>query len=322
MKQIILLFSFLFLITPPAYAVNIPHGGTVPDFTLNALDGKVVSLGKHKGSIVIVIYWKPDHKRSLDALKDVHDILRGYKDKGVRAISLTAGGENREKIQKAVNDNGIDFPVLTDADRQVFGDYGIRVYPSTLVIDRNFKLTYEIPGHPLTYKTTLEAYLQYMLGEIDSKKLDDILSFMPEAVDEASAIAERRYNLALKFTESGLYGQAEEAVKKSIEIKPGIARPHIMLGFLFLAAKEADKAVDEFSKALQIEPASHDAKTGLGAAFILKGDITQALKILADSVDKNPCPLRAYYELGRAYELNENRWEYIKRLFRIISGDI
>ena len=303
MRYLITLLSLLILFSPSAHAISTPHGETAPDFTLNSLDGKAVSLNKYKGSIVILIYWRPEQERSLMALTDGQDLFKRYKDKGVQVMGLTTEIDKQEELRNIVKEHEIDFPVLLDTDRQVFGDYGIRVYPSTVIIDRGSKLSYDLPGHSLTYKITLEAHLQYMLGEIDEKKLNDIISFHRETVDESAVLAERRYNLALKFTKAQLYEQAIEEAKKSTEAKPDIAGSHTLLGFLFLAAKEGDKAFQEFSKAVEIDPLSHDAKTGLGAALILKGDIDGAIKILTDAVISNPCPEMTYYELGRVYEL-------------------
>jgi tetratricopeptide (TPR) repeat protein len=302
-KILIILFSLLLLFNPSAHSITVQLGETAPDFTLNSLDGKAVSLNAYKGSIVILIYWRTEQERSLMALADGQDIFKRYIDKGMQVIGLTTEIDKQEELRNIVKERGIDFPVLLDADRQVFGDYEIRVYPSTVIIDRNSKLPYDLPGHSLTYKTILEAHLQYMLGEIDEKKLNDIISFRREIVDESAVMAERRYNLALKFTEAQLYEQAIEAAKKSIEVKSDVAKPRVLLGFLFLATKEGDKAFQEFSKAVEIDPLSNDAKTGIGAALILKGDIDRAIEVLNAAVIANPCPERTYYELGRAYEL-------------------
>ncbi len=309
---LIILFSFSLLFSPVAHAISIPVGGMAPDFTLNSIEGKTVSLSKYKGTIVVLIYWETGQIRSLLALEDGQDIFKRFKKKDVQVISLIAEIENQEEIRKILKDYEIDFPALLDSDRQVYGDYGIRVYPSTVIIDKGGKLVYDIPGHAPTYKNTLEGYLRYMLGEIDKKKLKDIIYPHKEVRDKLTLKAERRYNLALKFTDARLINQAIEAVKKSIEAKPDIAKSHILLGFLFLEEKEADKALEEFNKAIELDPRSHDAKTGLGGALILKGDINRAIEILTAVLVANPYPQMTYYELGRAYELKGEKDKSIK----------
>jgi tetratricopeptide (TPR) repeat protein len=318
---LVILLSFFLLFCPFAHAISIPLGGVAPDFTLNTIDGKAVSLSEYKEKIVVLIYWETGQGRSLLALEDGEDIFRRYKGKGVQVIGLIAEPENQEEIRRIVKKYEIDFPVLLDPNREVYGDYGVRVYPSTVIIDRNGKLAYDIPGHAVTYKITLEAHLQYMLGEIDKGKLEDIISPHKEAKDKSALEAERKYNLALKFTEAGFIEKAIETVKESIEAKRDISKSHILLGFLFLEIKDADKALQEFNSAIGLDPLSHDAKTGLGGALILKGDIDSAIKILTDAVVANPYPQRTYYELGKAYELKGEKDKSIE-MYRKSIGKI
>ena len=323
---LILLFSLLLLFSPVAQAITVLLGEKAPNFTLNSIDGETVSLNKYRGSIVIIIYWRTEQERSLTAITDGQDIFRRYKNKGVQVIGMTSDTDRQTELQSIVKNFEINCTILIDSDREVFGDYGIRVYPSTVIIDRNLKLAYDLPGHSLTYKTTLEANLQYMLGEIDEKKLQDILSFHREKVDESTVLAERRYNFALKFTEAGLYEQAVGEVKKAIEAKSNIAKYHLLLGFLLLATKEGDEASQEFSRAIEIDPLSHDAKTGLGAALILKGDVDRAIEIVTAAAAENPCAEMTSYELGRAYELKGDKDKsvemYKKAIEKIIKRHI
>ena len=324
----ILVFFLLFLLVGPvayADAIGIPTGSAAPDFTLNTLDGKSVSLGTYNGKTVLLIYWRPDHDRSVLALQDEKDIFKRYKGKGVQVISLISGDENKDEVQKIVKGNEIDFPVLIDADRQVYSSYGIRVYPTTIII-KDGKIAYDISGHALDYKIMLEGNLQFILGEINEAKLKDMLFPQREEQDKSLLDAERRYNLALKFTEDRLFDQAIATAKKSIEAKPDIAKSHILLGFLLLETKEADKALDEFNKALEINPASDDAKTGLGSALILKGDVDKAIEVLTAASVANPHPQMTYFELGKAYELKGEKDKaiemYRKAMEKIIKKKI
>src|SRR4030065_996285 len=172
----------------------------------------------------------------------------------------------------------------------------------------------------------LEGNLQFILGEIDEAKLKNMLSPHREEQDKSLLEAERRYNLALKFTEDKLFDQDIETAKKSIEAKPDIAKSHILLGFLLLETKEADKAVEEFNKALEIDPNSHDAKTGLGGALILKGDIEKAVKDFTAASVANPYPQMTYFELGKAYELKGEKDKaiemYKKAMEKIIKKKV
>ncbi len=303
--MILFVFFFVFILffSPVSDAISIPAGGPAPGFTLPRLEGGSVSLSGYRGRTVVLIYWRTRHERSLLALKDAGDILRRFRDKGVRVIGVIAGSDNAADAEKIIKDNGIGYPVLIDSDRQVYGNYGIRVYPTTVIIDSGGVLVHDIPGHSLTYKRVLEEYVRNAIGEIDEKGLEDALSVHREKKDRSALEASRLYNLAVKFTESGMHDLAIDTVGKSIEAGPEVLKSRILLGFLYLEIKEADKALEVFNKALELNPLSKDAKTGLGGALISKGEVDRAIEVLNDAATANPYPQMTYYELGRAYEL-------------------
>lgn len=314
------------LATLPASSISTQVGDEAPDFFLSTFKGEALSLNDLKGSIVILVYWKPDQRRSITTMKDIQDIYSSYKKKGVEIIGITADVEKRDSILGIIKNSEIDFPILLDPDREIYGNYGIRVYPSTVMIDREGTVSYTLPGHALTYKVKIEGNLRYMLGEIDKQELTRIVSPVKEIKDEERLAAERRYNLAVRFTETGMVEQAIKIAELSVKSSPDIAKSHILLGFLFLETEEPERAFEEFNRALEIDPLSHDAKTGLGGSLLLKGEIDRAIEVLLEAVSSNPNPQMTFYELGRAYELkgekNKSVEMYRKVLDKIVENHI
>jgi peroxiredoxin len=300
--------------------------GNAPDFTLSSLEDKVVSLSDFKGSIVVLLYWRADQERSLQAVQDLQGLYGKYKDKGLRVIGIIADAAQKKSVIQILRDNAVDFPVLLDSEREVYGAYGVRVYPSTIIIDREGKVAHGIPGHSLTYKVKMGGRLRYMLGEISEHELAEIMSPKKEVKDEALLKAQRRYNLALKFTGTRMYDQAVMMVKQAAMAKPDFIESYILLGFLSLELDETAEAYDAFKRALEIDPGSKDALTGLGSTLILKNDLDGAIDMLTDAVSLNPYPERAYYELGRAYELKGEALKsaemYKKSLEKVIHKHI
>ena len=291
-----------------AYAINIPTGATAPDFTLHSLiDREVVSLSDYAGKIVVIIYWRIGQDRSTMAIKDGQDIFARYKDKELQVLGLIADDENQEAVRQILSDNAIDFPVLIDPDRQVYGAYGIRVSPMTVIIDKGGKLAYDLPGHSLTYKSVLEGHVRYVLGEIDDEEMQAIVSPHNLRIEESVLQAHRRYELAMKFVEIRYFDLAMEAARKSIEAERDFAPSHILLGFLYLDGNEINKAHEEFKIALELDSGSDDAKTGLGAVLIMQGKLDSAIELLTIAAAANPYPEMTYYELGRAYESKGER---------------
>lgn len=303
MIPFILFFVSLLLFSPITSAISIPLGEDAPGFTLSSAEGKTLTLSDYSGKTLVFIFWRTDQKRSILALKEANEILKDYKQKNVSVIGIVEDSDDLEEARKIISENEIDFPLLVDKDRQVYGSYGVRVFPTTVIIDKEGTLAYDIPSHPLTYKTKLKGYIRRIIGEIDEEELKAVLSPKKEEKDEATLEAERKYNMALKFVQMRMIDQAISTARQSAEAKPGMAKSLILLGFLHLNNDEADEALEAFDKALEVEPDSNDAKTGKGGAYILKGDADSAIEILKDAAVANPYAQMTYYELGKAYEL-------------------
>ncbi len=323
---VFLTFIFASIFSPTANAINITVGEDAPDFILNATNNDIISLSDFKGKILVLIYWRPDQERSHLALKDGKYIYDAFKGKNVTVIGLLAETDDQDKINKITKENNINFPILLDSYRDVYSDYGIRVYPSTIIVDKYGKIAHGIPGHALTYRLALEAHLKYLLGEINWETLTAMITPRKKIKDETKLKAERTYNLALQFTDANLIEKAIETAMKSIESEPDNHKTYSLLGFLYLNKNEADKAHEQFTKALSINPESNDAKTGLGASLILKGDLTGAIQILTEVAIANPYSVMTYYELGKAYGLQGNSEKsaemYRKALDKIVKNKV
>jgi tetratricopeptide (TPR) repeat protein len=319
MIRIILSLVIFLMFTPASDAINISAGGAAPDFTTSSVDGKRISLNAYKGKIVVIIFWRTDQERSALALQDAKELLEKYKNKGMEVVSVIEESDNKEDALMIFKNKGIDYPLLIDTDRRIYSDYGVRVSPTTVIIDKQGLVAYDIPSHPLTYKTKLRGYIKKVLGEIDESELEETLSPHKEEKDKASLEATRLYNLALKFTESRIYDMAIDMANKSVSANPEMVESRVLLGFLYLETKEADKAREEFKKAVELDPNSHDAKTGLGGALILKGDIDKAIEILSSAAVANPYPQMTYYELGKAYDLKGDKARSIEMYKKAIE---
>lgn len=326
MIRIILSLVMFLLFTPASHAISVSAGSAAPDFTAGSVDGKRISLHDYKGKIVVMIFWRTDQDRSVLALQDAKELLEKYKSKGMEVVSIMEESDNKEEALMVFKNKGIGFPLLIDIDRKIYSDYGVRVFPTTVILDRQGLVAYDIPSHPLTYKTKLRGYIKKLLGEIDESELEETLSPHKEEKDKSVLEASRLYNLALKFTESRIFDTAIDMAVKSVNANPEMMESRILLGFLYLEMKEADKALEAFNKAVELDPNSHDARTGLGGALILKGDYDRAIEVLNSAALANPYPQMTYYELGKAYELKGDKTRssemYKKSIEKLIDKKI
>ena len=71
------------------------------------------------------------------------------------------------------------------------------------------------------------------------------------------------------------------------------------LGNAFVARGRFEEAIDQFQRALQIDPNDADATYNLGNALAQQGSFEEAAKQLQNALQINPGNAMAAYELGQ-----------------------
>jgi len=98
------------------------------------------------------------------------------------------------------------------------------------------------------------------------------------------------------------YPEAEQAMKRAIEINPFFAEAHDNLGYLFAMQGHFDEALAEYHKALGDRPDFRLAHFHIGQIYANQGKYDEAIqefkKILTPTDDKTPGYL---YALGATY---------------------
>ena len=112
--------------------VGIPDGDLAPEFTLADTDGIAHSLARHRGKAVVLNFWGTWCPPCLHELPGLVSFATEYPDVVVLGIAVDSGeGKVLAAEKKRL---GINFPVLA-ADQLVQSAYGVRVLPTTFLID-------------------------------------------------------------------------------------------------------------------------------------------------------------------------------------------
>lgn len=124
------------------------HAGDVaPDFTVEMLDGKKVTLSSLRGKVVLVSFWAtwcPPCRQEMSHMQEgVIDRFAGS-DLVVLPISR---GEKRETVEKFIEKMGYGFPVGLDADQSIYSKYASNYVPRSVVINREGEVVYVAVGY-------------------------------------------------------------------------------------------------------------------------------------------------------------------------------
>lgn len=107
-----------------------------PDFTLNSLNGKKVSLKDFRGKAVFLNFWATWCPPCVVEMPSMENLHKRFKDKGLVVIAVNSE-ESEKKVGKFIKKKGYTFLVLLDSDGSVTGEsYRAVGFPTTYLIDR------------------------------------------------------------------------------------------------------------------------------------------------------------------------------------------
>ena len=122
-------------------------GDVAPDFTVEMLDGKRVTLSSLRGKVVLVGFWAtwcPPCRLELSHMqKDVIDRFAG-KDLVVLPISR---GEKRKTVEDYIAKMGYTFPIGLDGDQSIYKKYASNYIPRSFLVGRDGKVVYVAVGY-------------------------------------------------------------------------------------------------------------------------------------------------------------------------------
>ncbi|MDR3627704.1 MAG: peroxiredoxin [Ignavibacteriaceae bacterium] len=131
-KLVFFLFSFL-LVTSFSLAQNtktekegeLKVGMSAPNFTLHDAFGHSYKLSSYKGKMPVVVYFYPKAGTS-GCTKEacgIRDDWSKFKDSKVQVLGISI--DQKDEIKKFVKDYNLNFPLLSDADKNVSKKYGV-----------------------------------------------------------------------------------------------------------------------------------------------------------------------------------------------------
>lgn len=276
-------------------------GMETPEFTLPDLSGQARPFAALKGEkLTAVIFWSTWDRKSEKALARLQKLYDTYRDRGLAVIAVNADGQTitdaaQAEIRSKVDRLKITFPVLIDRGLAVFHDIGVIALPTTVILDKERVIRYELSGYPL----------------VGAEEMADFVAAAMEGKKEGAAAkrgyqpnknALRLYNMGKNTLRSGRMAETAEAwFKKAIAADPQFVVPHLSLGKFYLRRGDVPAARAQFQEALAKEPGNVIALCESAVLLFDDGKIVEGRTLLERALKGDESYTPCYYYAGFAY---------------------
>jgi DsbE subfamily thiol:disulfide oxidoreductase len=130
----------------PDHASSAAYGKPAPDFTLETLDGKSMSLSSLRGKAVLVNFWATWCGPCKIETPWLVQLQRQYGSEGLQVVGVAMDDSGKDEISRFAKDMGMNYPVLLG--KEAVGDAygGVPALPESFFVGRDGKIVDRIIG--------------------------------------------------------------------------------------------------------------------------------------------------------------------------------
>ena len=128
------------------HRIGVGYGTPAPDFTLESLDGKPVSLSEFKGKAVLVNFWATWCGPCKIETPWLVEFQNQYGAQGLQIVGVAMDESGKEEIARFAKNMGMNYPVLLG--KEAVGDAygGVPALPKSFFVGRDGKIVDKIMG--------------------------------------------------------------------------------------------------------------------------------------------------------------------------------
>jgi thiol-disulfide isomerase/thioredoxin len=141
------------------------EGFLAPQFALQDLSGKMVSLKDFRGKVILLNFWASwcgPCKREIPSLERLYQ--KRY-DKGFKIVAVNAERSSASQIASFAEKYRMSFPILLNPQGDVANNYWVRAIPTSFLLDKKGKIRWKIVGGREWDGPDVLSRIDQLLGE-------------------------------------------------------------------------------------------------------------------------------------------------------------
>jgi thiol-disulfide isomerase/thioredoxin len=120
---------------------------SVPDFSLQDMDGARHTLEDYRGKVVLINFWAtwcPPCRREMPALEKLYNALAG---EGFAVLAINQW-EDADHVFAYMGDLNVfpSFPILFDPESRISAEFGVKGLPTSFLLDKQGRVAYRAVG--------------------------------------------------------------------------------------------------------------------------------------------------------------------------------
>ena len=129
-----LLLIGVLVASPTVQSADLLIAEPAPDFALKSLSGRNLRLSEFRSQVVLVNFWADWCGTCKEQLSDIEKLYSEHNGNAFEVLSINID-RDVDKARRTVTNLGLNFPVLSDAQKRISRLYDLDATPSVLLID-------------------------------------------------------------------------------------------------------------------------------------------------------------------------------------------
>lgn len=283
--------------------IDVKHGDIAPEIVLNDITGREHSLDEFRGKALVILFGQSSHEKTrlaCDALRKVVNEPE-LRCQPIQWLLVLSKSSHLEDLGMNLNESRIPPLVLHDIERKTFGDYGIVVLPTLVVIDPEGKVVHAETGLLPRFSDMAYHAIRVAIGCIAYVEFTQMqLPHQEQAPTTDTLRSQRLIHLAEQLTTHNLNVMAIAKYREALELNPESFVAHLGLGNVLLRDQKYELAKAAFRRARVLQPDSVEAALGQATALAYgdADDLAASQTIVSELRKQHPGAARVHFVLG------------------------